>query len=194
MNVAHFWEERYTQNNMGWDLGKASPPIMGFMQQWPKPGTKILIPGAGNAYEAQWLHQQGFKNVHVADVASSPLQNLKKRCPDFPAPHLHQQDFFTLNETFDLILEQTFFCALPPSQRTQYVRKMHELLSTNGLLTGVLFQFELTDQGPPYGGSAQEYEELFRPYFKILKLEPCYNSVKPRQGKELFFKLLKIAS
>ena len=88
---------------------------------------------------------------------------------------------------YDLIIEQTFFCALNPSLRDKYVEKMHELLNPKGKLIGLLFQFPLTEEGPPFGGSENEYIKLFSNNFKIRTLETAYNSIKPREGRELFF-------
>ena len=96
-------------------------------------------------------------------------------------------DFFELSDTFDLIIEQTFFCALNPELREKYVQKMHALLKDNGKIIGLLFQFPLTEQGPPFGGSKSEYENLFKDHFTIKKLETAYNSIKPRENNELFF-------
>ena len=89
-----------------------------------------------------------------------------------------------------MILEQTFFCAIDPALRERYVNKMHELLSENGFILGVLFnrQFE---GGPPFGGSEEEYRGLFEPYFHFSIFDPCTNSATPRMGTELFVKLSK---
>ncbi|NQX84365.1 MAG: hypothetical protein HRT67_00310 [Flavobacteriaceae bacterium] len=38
------------------------------------------------------------------------------------------QDFFVIEDTFDLVLEQTFFCAIPPNMRTSYVDKISQLI------------------------------------------------------------------
>ena len=84
-------------------------------------------------------------------------------------------------------MEQTFFCALDPVLRKKYVEKMADLLKENGKLAGLLFDFELTAEGPPFGGSSEEYLQLFTHYFTSKKLERCYNSIKPRSGRELFF-------
>jgi len=64
---------------------------------------------------------------------------------------------------------------------------MQALLSPKGKLVGLLFQFPLTESGPPFGGSKEEYLNLFSPYFEIKTLDVAYNSIKPRQGNELFF-------
>ncbi len=182
----NFWEQRYREKTTGWDIGSPSTPLRTYIDQLADKDMKILIPGAGNAYEAEYLYQQGFSQVHVLDLAAAPLENFSKRVSGFPADKLMQGDFFAHSTDYDLILEQTFFCSLDPSLRADYARKMHELLKPKGKLAGLLFDFELTDEGPPFGGSEQEYLGLFEPYFTIRVLEPANNSIKPRQGKELF--------
>ncbi len=71
--------------------------------------------------------------------------------------------------------------------RKQYVEKMFQLLKPNGKLAGLLFDFPLTESGPPFGGSVEEYNAIFSKYFKIKTLQRATNSIKERQGKELFF-------
>ncbi len=182
-----YWSNRYKESRIKWDIGAISTPLKEYIDQLEDKTQKILIPGSGNSYEAEYLHLQGFTNVFVVDIAKEPLENLKSRVPSFPAAHLLQQDFFTLDLQFDLILEQTFFCALDINLRAKYVEKMQDLLYPNGKLVGLLFDFPLKTSGPPFGGNKKEYRKLFQPYFKLLKLEKCYNSISPRSGNELFF-------
>lgn len=182
----YFWEERYKNNQTGWDIGSVSTPLKEYIDQLINKNLKILIPGVGNGYEAEYLWKQGFKNVYVLDIAKHPLDNLQKRI-QIPQSHVIHEDFFNLNDTFDLIIEQTFFCALNPKLRKAYSKKMHRLLNKKGKLVGVLFDFELTSQGPPYGGSKEEYLTYFSNLFEIKTLEPAYNSIKPRMNRELFF-------
>ena len=182
-----YWEERYLNSLTGWDIGYPSTPIMAYIDQLEDKAVKILIPGAGNSYEAEYLWGNNFKNTFVLDVAKPPLDNLKKRVSSFPNSQLLHQDFFELNDTFDLIIEQTFFCALHPSTRKDYVKKMHNLLKPKGKIVGLFFDFKLTADGPPFGGSLSEYQTLFNDKFEIKVLEPSINSIKQRQGKELFF-------
>lgn len=187
-----YWSDRYKENRIKWDIGAISTPIKEYIDQIEDKSLKILIPGSGNSYEAEYLHLQGFKNVFVVDISNIPLTNLKKRAPSFPEDHLIQGDFFELDMQFDLIIEQTFFCALNIELRPKYAEKMNSLLAVNGKLVGVFFDFPLTNSGPPFGGSKMEYKNLFEPYFKIQKLEKCYNSISPRSGNELFFIFKKI--
>lgn len=181
-----FWEDRYKDNQTGWDIGYVSTPLKAYIDQLDDPNIKILIPGAGNGHEAEYLWRKGFKNVFVLDIAKPPLENLQKRI-HIPETHIIHKDFFDLEDQFDLIIEQTFFCAINPKLRQNYANKMHHLLTANGKLTGLLFDFELTEKGPPFGGSKKEYLTYFSNLFRIKTLEPAYNSIKPRMNRELFF-------
>lgn len=187
-----FWENRYRSHNTGWDLGEISTPLKEYIDQLENRNLRILIPGAGNAYEAEYLFRQGFPDITVVDMAIQPLENFRKRIPENSSVKLIQKDFFQLEGEFDLILEQTFFCAIPVNLRKDYAKKSHELLAENGKIAGLLFDFPLTEDGPPFGGNKAEYLTYFSQYFKIEILERSYNSIKPRAGKELFFKFRKI--
>lgn len=182
-----YWNERYIAKNTGWDLSQIAPPIKSYIDQLSNKDLKILIPGAGNSYEAEYLWEKGFKNVNILDIADQPLLNFLTRVPHFPKKQCLHKDFFKLNTTFDLILEQTFFCALDPLLRADYVKTIHNALSKKGKLVGLLFDFPLTENGPPFGGNKEMYINYFEPYFNLLHLERAYNSVDSRKDKELFF-------
>ncbi|MHA7058049.1 class I SAM-dependent methyltransferase [Aquimarina sp. M1] len=184
---SHFWSEKYKSQQTGWDIGYASPPIVSYFDQLHNKDIKILIPGCGNAYEAIQLYEKGFKNIFILDFVKDTLENFEKRHPDFPKNQILFEDFFSLEDQFDIIVEQTFFCALSPNQRKDYVNKMKELLNTNGKLIGLFFDNEFKKKGPPFGGNKKEYLALFSNSFKIKTLEKCYNSIHPRMDNELFF-------
>lgn len=188
-----YWEERYSKNETSWDIGHISPPLKEYIDQLTDREINILIPGCGNAHEAQYLHEKGFCNVFVIDLAQNALENLLDRTPDFPLQHLIIGDFFTHQGQYDLILEQTFFSSLEPRLRIDYTKKTHSLLVPYGKLSGVLFDFEL-DSGPPYGGTKNEYLDYFKYYYNIRTFETCYNSIETRQGIELFIILESLAS
>ncbi|MBN8696095.1 MAG: SAM-dependent methyltransferase [Bacteroidetes bacterium] len=186
-----YWTKRYNDQETGWDVGEVSAPLKEYIDQLANKGLKILIPGAGNAYEAEYLYKQGFKNVFVIDISQEPLKNILKRSPDFPAEQLIHGDFFEHSNTYDLIIEQTFFCAIDPSLRANYAKKMAVLLNKDGKLAGVLFDDPLNTAHPPFGGNKAEYVKYFEPYFSFKTFDPCYNSIKPRAGRELFIILEK---
>lgn len=181
-----YWSNRYKDKQTGWDIGTISPPLKSYFNQLTDLKAKILIPGAGNAYEAEYLHKNGFENVFLIDIAKDPLDNFKKRCPTFPTTNILFGDFFELNMKFDLIIEQTFFCALNPNLRSDYAAKMFELLKETGKLVGLLFDDPLFTDHPPFGGNKTEYLTYFEPIFSKVSIEKCYNSLPPRANRELF--------
>ena len=173
-------------------MGTVSPPIKTIVDSLTDKNCKILIPGCGNSHEAEYLLEKGFTNITVIDIAPSLVAHIKEKFKNNTNIQILLGDFFEHVGTYDLILEQTFFCALPPTMRQKYVWKMHQLLATNGILTGLLFNrtFEVS---PPFGGSKTEYESLFNSSFEFLKLVTCPNSFSKRDNTELLFEFKKNA-
>ena len=188
---SEYWNNRYLNNEFNWDIGDVSIPLKAYIEQLSDKNMKILIPGAGNAYEADFLYHAGYKNIYVLDFAHAPLENIKKRVPEFSDEHLIQDDFFKHFGQYDLILEQTFFCALHPTLRNDYALHMNALLKPGGKLSGLLFDDVLNSDRPPFGGNKNEYLKLFSPLFDVKTFDACYNSIKPREGRELFMILQK---
>lgn len=185
-----YWDERYRSQQTGWNIGYPSTPIVDYIDQLEDKASKILVPGAGNAYEVEYLHESGFKNTYMLDISPLAIESFRKRLTAFPEDHMFNENFFDHKLKYDIIIEQTFFCALDPGLREDYVQKMYELLKPGGKLAGLLFNFPLTEDGPPFGGSLEEYQNLFHQKFNIKIMEPCYNSIAPRAGKELFILLI----
>lgn len=187
---ASYWDKQYQSNTIGWDLGTISPPIQSLIDGLTDQSLAILIPGCGNTYEAEYLLAKGFSNVTLIDIAPTLIENLQKKFINNPEIKVIQGDFFEHKGVYDLIIEQTFFCALPPFMRQRYVWKMHQLLAENGKLSGLLFNRHF-DVNPPFGGSTIEYQSLFSDAFEIEKMEECTNSVLPRMHSELIFNFIK---
>lgn len=190
-----YWSNRYLNNDAGWDAGSITTPLKTYFDQLPDKQISVLIPGCGNSYEAEYLLQNGFTHITLIDISSVLCENLQQRLAEYSTKNLRIVcgDFFEHEGQYDLIVEQTFFCALDPSLRKDYAAKMPQLLKPGGKIVGVLFnkQFE---SNPPFGGSDKEYRELFAPLLTIEKMEPCYNSIKPREGAELFVVMKKKSS
>ncbi len=184
---ATYWDNRYKDNSTPWDIGYVSPPLKHYFDKIQDKSIRILIPGAGRAYEAIYLHQEGFTNVWVCDWAKESFRHLHAVAPDFPKDHLVVGNFFDLTMEVDLVVEQTFFCALAWSKRTAYVKKMADLLSFRAKLIGLLFANEFPHPGPPFGGTEAEYRDLLQVHFRIEQMELAVDSIKPRLGRELFF-------
>lgn len=194
-NEAHifdqnYWDERWKCHDIGWDIGSCSPPIVYYMKQYPNKNARILIPGCGNAYEAECLLKMGFTNITVLDYAETASKLLAKKFSGEQSISVVCEDFFEHEGTYDLIIEQTFFCSFSPSLRKGYAKKVAELLANNGKMVGVLFIREFKTS-PPFGGNIIEYKTIFKERFTIKTMEKCYNSIVPRQGSEIFVILEK---
>ena len=187
----NFWNDQYIAQNTGWDLGQLSPPLKAYIDQITDKNLKILIPGCGNSYEAEYILEQGFNNVNLIDIAPELVDRLKTKFKSKPQINIILGDFFEHDGEYDLILEQTFFCALDPILRKNYVEKMAHLLKNGGKIAGLLFSRIFEMAGPPFGGTIEEYQELFKEKFDFKIFDSCYNSFEKRSGNELFVVLVK---
>lgn len=186
----NYWDAKYQTKATGWDLGLVSPPIKAYIDTLQDKNIAILIPGCGNTYEASYLLEQGFTNITVIDIAPTLVKIIEEKFITNTHIQVLLGDYFQHQGRYDLIIEQTFFCALPPSMRQKYVWKTHDLLAENGILAGLLFN-RIFNLGPPFGGSQKEYEPLFYSAFHFLNMDVAYNSIAPRANSELFIELQK---
>lgn len=186
-----FWNERYLLNETGWDLAQVSPPLKAYIDQLTNKNLRILIPGCGNSYEAEYLLQNGFTDITIIDIAPALVNRLKSKFQSNQYVEIVLGDFFTHKAEYDLVLEQTFFCAINPELRKSYVEAMAGLLAVGGKLAGVLFNKEFETPGPPFGGKSTEYQTLFKDAFNFKIFEACNNSFHKRADSELFVILKK---
>ena len=186
-----FWNARWAAGETGWDTGSAAPALTEYAAQYPNKNAAILIPGCGSAYEAEALAKMGFQNITLLDIAPEAVARLQQKFAQQSQIQVVLGDFFQHEGHYNLILEQTFFCAIPPHRRAEYIRQAAALLREGGRLVGLLFDKTFDKPGPPFGGHEAEYRALFSPYFSIRKMEPCTNSIAPRAGSELFINLEK---
>jgi SAM-dependent methyltransferase len=187
----NFWNNRWLNNQTGWDIGFPSPAIIEYFKQYTNKQAKILIPGCGNAYEAEYLVENGYNNITLLDIAPKAAEILKEKFKNKPQVNIICGDFFQHNEKYDIIIEQTFFCTLYPENRNRYIEAATTLLNTNGKIIGLLFNKIFEQDGPPFGGNKEEYQQIFKPNFTIKTMNLCYNSILPRSGSELFITLIK---
>lgn len=185
-----YWTNRYEEERTGWDIGYPSTPIKEYIDQLEHKDITILIPGCGNAYEAEYLYDNGFKNVFLLDISEVPLKAFSERNPNFPKSQLLLDDFFQHQGQYDLIIEQTFFCSFVPTDenRSAYSKKMSQLLKKGGKLIGLWFDFPLKDdmEKRPFGGNKELYLKYLSPYFNVKYFDRCYNSIPERKDQELF--------
>ena len=78
--------------------------------------AKILIPGAGNAYETEYLHQNGFTNVHILDFVLDPLDAFyyKSRDRRRGIPYVPPSLFFEISGSPVRLVMTLHQCILSP--------------------------------------------------------------------------------
>ncbi len=189
--TGQYWEARHQEGDTPWNIGKASPPLVAYMSQVKNKDIRVLIPGAGDVHDARAFAEMGFTDITLCDISETAIARMKEAFEGDDRVKCVCEDFFKLEGPFDLIIEQTFFCALDPGLRENYVAKMFDLLSSGGTLAGVLFNRKFEEKGPPWGGDINEYMRLFGSILQIHIMDICYNSVVQRQGNEVFFVVKK---
>jgi len=186
-----YWDGRWLKGNTGWDIGYASPPLIEFCRPLKDKSISLLIPGCGSAYEALQFVDMGFTDITLLDISPTMVELLHKKYGHLEQIHIVCGDLTDLkSSSFDLILEQTFFCTVPPADREDLLMEIVNLLKHGGIYAGVVFD-ALFQSGPPFGGPADGYRPLFEKFFYVEIFEMCYNSIGPRQDAEYFMKLIK---
>jgi len=191
MPDTNFWDQKYQRKETAWDIGEISTPLKAYIDKLEDKNIHILVPGCGNAYEAKYLLEKGFKHITLIDISPTLVNKLRLTFAGINEINILEADFFKHDGQYGLILEQTFFCAIDPKRRAEYFHKMWSLLYHGGKLAGVLFNKIFDKEGPPFGGDTEEYISYINDGFIIKTMKPCYNSIGPREGAELFFILEK---
>ena len=149
------------------------------------------MPGCGYGNEAILLGEKGW-NVTAVDFAPAAVDRVKRRAEGLSVSVL-EQDIFGLDEDFadhfDLVLEHTCYCAIPPEMRGEYARVMATVLKENGILVGLFW--EVQGEGPPYSSDPKDIERHFSSHFDIDRIEKAGNSFAERRGEEWLVTLRK---
>src|SRR5688572_18161159 len=114
-----WWSDRYKTGSTEWDAGEITTPLKEYFLQLKRKDLAILIPGCGNSHEAEFLLKQGFTNITVLDISTVLCEAVESKFSSYLGKGLQVvcADFFAHAGAYDLIIEQTFFCALDPGLR-----------------------------------------------------------------------------
>lgn len=188
------WQKHYDDDDLMWDLGEPSPPFVRWWNGFTDAPGKAVVPGCGQGHEVSLLAGSGWE-VTAVDFAPGAITRLEKRlAEEGRSARLLNQDFFEIDAShdgrYDLLLEQTFFCAIHPENRPLYVDTVHRLLRPGGKIVGLFYE---TGQpgGPPFNTSRGDVVDHFSGRFEIAVLEKTPHSAEHRRGKEWFAELRK---
>ena len=192
-----FWDDRYIKNDDTWDLNHPTPIFVNWEKNiLKKNNLKICIPGCGKGHDAIYFASKGH-NVYAIDFSLNALNYLKSESSKKNVVvNIIKNDFFKLDKSFygffDIILEYTFFCAIDPLKRKEYVNLCSKILKKNGKLIAIFIP--ITDnlkQNPPFFVSNNDINELFSPRFNLFKQDFSHLSIKSRKGNEIFIECIK---
>jgi methyl halide transferase len=181
------WERHYIEKDLRWDLDEVAPPFEHLWKEQNFFPCNALVPGCGAGHEAIFLAKKGF-NVTAVDYTYGAVKLIESafKKNNYSGDVLHQ-DFFNLdckyNEYFELMLEHTFFCAISPTKRQEYVETAKRILKPGGYLIGLFYETN-EDGGPPYNTRQKDIENFFSDSFMIESLSKTPHSAQQRRGKE----------
>ncbi len=188
------WQRHYDEDDLGWDLGQVAPPFVKLFESKLIVPGKTLIPGCGRGHEVIYLAENGFE-VTAVDFSSGAVNHLKSTVEgrNIKCEVLHM-NFFGIDSThdgvYDLLIEQTFFCAISPEQRPSYVSTVARALKQGGMLAG-LFYHTGEEGGPPFNTTREDILKHFSDSFEIKHLSKSKNSAEQRKNKEWLVILVK---
>ena len=188
------WQRHYDEDDLGWDLGHVAPPFVDLLESNAIFPCKTLVPGCGRGHEVIFLAENGF-DLTAVDYSIGAVNHLNsvilERKLNIKVLNL---DFFELDSThdclYDLLIEQTFFCAISPSQRPLYAKTVARILKKGGMIAG-LFYHTRQEGGPPFNTTRQDIIKHFSGLFELRELTQAKNSAEKRKGKEWLAILIK---
>jgi SAM-dependent methyltransferase len=189
-----FWGARYRAGDLAWDLEGPSPPFVRLDRAGFIAPCRVAVPGCGRGWEVAYLAERGYRVTGI-DFAPEAIDAARERLAAAGAKaELIQADLFDLPKAteaaFDLVLEQTCFCAIEPARRPDYVAAAHRLLAPGGRLIGLFYACK-GEGGPPFTTGPEEVRALFADRFEIRSLALTTNSHPRRLGEEWLGVLLR---
>jgi SAM-dependent methyltransferase len=185
----NFWVDFYAKEGQpNWDLQAPARAFVDMLPRMKLPKSRILVLGAGEGHDAALFAEAGHV-VTAVDFSSEGIHRGRERYGHLRNLRFVQENIFNLpsdwNHSFDIVIEHTCFCAIPPEQRKDLVTLWRRLLHEEGQLMGVFFAM-LKRAGPPYGSSEHEIRYYLEKYFQFLFWGRWRDSLPRRQARELF--------
>lgn len=194
-SIVDIWSKGL-QPGQGWDILAPSPILLRYFQEGKIPSGRALVPGCGRGYDVALLaaSDRYVEGLEISEVAVKAAEDYidAEIAAGKPIQKEHLkfrlQNFFDLpvEDKYDFVYDYTFLCALDPSIREDWAKKMAGLVKPNGLLMTVIFpiwqlppQFEVDKQGDlgsmlPANGPRPDSGPPFKVSLEVVKqlLEP----------------------
>ncbi len=202
-----YWDRRFGSGDTPWELNAPSSVLIDALsllfpgEEAPLQGLTALLPGCGTGSDALELARQGARVLAVdwSDYACSQLREriaARRAQGGLVDISVAKADFFAVPaEPVDLVCEHTFFCAIDPVMRREYVAAVSRWLRPGGYLVGNFFVLgeaecrALPDLslakdglGPPFATSVKELAVLLSGGFDLLTLQPAKTGEESRRS------------
>src|SRR5689334_17318379 len=116
MSESDAWNQRYVEGRTGWDLGRPQSALVCVIAAQPPP-LRVLVPGAGRGHDAVAWAEAGHEVVAVDFAPMAVAAGRENAAARGLAIEVREADIFALPGdlagSFDLVWEQTCFCAIP---------------------------------------------------------------------------------
>ena len=167
------------------DARSPSPALWKLIKENKIPDGRALVPGCGRGYDVAALASSSryALGIDIVEKAVLDANVYLKSLPDNLRPPVGKGEvkvanFFDLPATkledkWNFIYDYTFLCALDPSIRTDWAKKMAELIHPGGELLTLIFPISETKEGgPPFRVSLEVVKNLLEPVgFRSFQLE-----------------------
>lgn len=168
---AQDWEQKYLAGDTHWEKGAPSPGLVDFLAAHPGlPRGRVCIPGCGTGHDVRAWAAAGFEAWGFDFAPSAIRLSLEKTHGANLHAEFRQSDFLFAPPPvlFDWVFEHTFFCAIPPARRDDYVEAVRRWLKPDGQFLAVYYMIPDQD-GPPFGTTREEILRRFGRYFTRLE-------------------------
>lgn len=184
----NFWSDIYKQPEVpGWDLQQPSPIFKDMLPRLKLHKSKVIVLGCGEGHDAALFAELGHI-VTAVDFSEAALIKAKQKYPHPNIQWIHS-DVFKLghehNHQYDLVVEHTCYCAIPPINRKELSEVWSRLLHSQGQLMAIFYVMPKY-VGPPFGTTEWEVRKRLEKKFQFLFWNRSALSVPRRLGKELF--------